>query len=62
MFKELTVARLLLVEFHFIFHIVSGTNTCILEGVYDRGLGKGEDPVPALLILYSTYSTAIRQG
>jgi hypothetical protein len=26
-FKELTVARLLLVGFHFMFHIVAGTNT-----------------------------------
>jgi hypothetical protein len=41
---------------------VAGTNTCNLEGVYDRGLGKGEDPVSALLILYILYSTATRQG
>jgi hypothetical protein len=32
----------------------AGTNTCILEGVFDRGGGKRAEPVPALLILYST--------
>jgi hypothetical protein len=28
------------------------TSTCVLEGVFDQGGGKGVEPVLALLILY----------
>jgi hypothetical protein len=28
-------------------------NTCILEGVHDRGQGKGKGPVPVLLISHN---------
>ncbi len=36
------------------------TSTCILEGVFDQGGGKGAEPVPALLILYMLLSLGDR--